>query len=326
MNQVASSDPLLSVDRVRVTIPTRRGEVYAVREASFRVARGEKIAILGESGSGKSLTVNSIVGLQPPTAEVAGSVTLDGTTVDLTDAKAVRNHLLRNMSLVFQDSQSSLNPTQRIGTQLLEVLLVRGVRGKSAWTRCVEMLNYVGVSEQQRRMRNYPHELSGGMRQRVMIAMALLAEPKVLIADEPTTALDTTIQAQVIDLIQRIQAETSMSLIMITHDVALAAEVCDRAVVMYGGYVVEDVPVASLASGDRHPYTQALLSAMPTLDADRDAVLSSIKGEPPSATTVFAGCPFAARCSEAVDECRDGLPPIREIESGHHTRCLLRGG
>lgn len=339
MNPVASKDTasvgaasssadetLLAVENLRVTIPTRRGEVYAVRDASFRVSRGEKIAILGESGSGKSITVTSLIGLQPPTAAVSGTATLDGTTVDLADARAVRNLLLRDMSIVFQDSQSSLNPTQRVGAQLLEALLVRGVRGKEAWSRCVDMLKYVGVSEQERRMRNYPHELSGGMRQRVMIAMALLAEPKVLIADEPTTALDTTIQAQVIDLIQRIQSETSMSLIMITHDVALAAEVCDRAVVMYGGYIVEDVPMSALTSDERHPYTKALLSAMPTLDADRSAALTSIKGEPPSATAVFDGCPFAARCAEVIDDCRHRMPSVRELESGGRIRCLVRTG
>lgn len=320
------TDALLRIEDLRVTIPTRRGEVYAVRNASFQVGRGEKIAILGESGSGKSLTVTSIIGLQPPTAQVSGRAVLDGDEVDLSDRRAVHGTLLRDMSIVFQDSLSSLNPTQRIGTQLLEVLLVRGQRGKEAWTRCVDMLRYVGVSEQERRMRNYPHELSGGMRQRVMIAMALLAEPKLLIADEPTTALDTTIQAQVIDLIQRIQTETSMSLIMITHDVALAAEVCDRALVMYGGYVVEDVPMSELASDDRHPYTKALLSAMPTLDADRDHALTSIKGEPPSATTVFEGCPFAPRCAEVVDGCRTELPSLVEIRPGTLVRCRERTG
>ncbi|MFN3257963.1 MAG: ABC transporter ATP-binding protein [Ilumatobacter sp.] len=316
---------MLSVDDLRVTIPTRRGEVYAVRDASFTVAQGEKVAILGESGSGKSMTVTSLIGLQPPNAVVSGRVNLDGVEVDISNRTAVRRHLLSDMSIVFQDSQSSLNPTQRIGEQLEEVLEVRGVSGRRAWERCLEMLKFVGVSEQERRMRNYPHELSGGMRQRVMIAIALLAEPKVLIADEPTTALDTTIQAQVIDLIQRIQAETEMSLIMITHDVALAAEVCDRAVVMYGGYVVEDVPMSMLTGGDRHPYTKALLSAMPTLDAERAVALTSIKGEPPSATTRFAGCPFAERCYEVINDCREGLPAIREIRPRVHARCIRRG-
>lgn len=317
--------PLLKVEGLKVSIPTRRGEVMAVRDVSFEVGRGEKVAILGESGSGKSMTVTSVIGLQTNTANVSGRAELDGVSVDLSSTRQVNDHLRRDISIVFQDSLSSLNPTQKIGTQLLEVLLLRSTRGKKAWERCVQTLKYVGVSDQERRMRSYPHQLSGGMRQRVMIAMALLADPKLLIADEPTTALDTTIEAQVIDLIQRIQKETGMSLVMITHDVALAAEFCDRALVMYGGYVVEDVPMSDLGGPSAHPYTKALLSAMPTLDADRATALTSIPGEPPSAMSTFAGCPFVARCSEVTEACHQGLPELRRVALRHQVRCIMRG-
>jgi oligopeptide/dipeptide ABC transporter ATP-binding protein len=230
--------------------------------------------------------------------------------------------VLRESGVVFQDSLSSLNPIATIGAQLVERLTLRGWRKAAAWEAAATTLRHVGVADSEARMRAYPHELSGGMRQRVMITMALLAKPSLLVADEPTTALDATVQAQVIDLIRDVQAETGMSLMLITHDLAMAAEVCDRAVVMYAGYVVEDAPMAEILRRPRHPYAEALLGAMPRLDMRGDTPLDTIEGEPASPLGRFDGCPFMPRCRYATDACAAGVPALADIAADRRARCV----
>ena len=228
--------------------------------------------------------------------------------------------------VVFQDSLSALNPVIRIGDQLVERLTLRGWDRRKAADEAVRVLSYVGVPDPAARMKAYPHELSGGMRQRVMICMALLTKPSLLVADEPTTALDTTVQAQVIDLIRSIQDETGMALLLITHDIALAAEVCNRAIVMYAGYIVESGPIDDIIERPRHPYTRALLQAMPRLDSPRDQPLEAIRGEPPSAQQVFTHCPFKARCPEAIASCDNGVPDLVELGAARAVRCIRHDG
>ena len=319
-----NAEPLLQVRNLSVSIPRFGSTVHAVRDVSLKIGKGERVAILGESGSGKTMTALTLVGLQPSHARLAGTVTLADRTFGLAEP-GYGVHARRHAAVVFQDSLSALNPIARIGTQLMEVLVLRGRSKRAAHEEAVMTLDKVGVPDARRRMDSYPHELSGGMRQRVMICMALLAKPSLLIADEPTTALDTTVQAQVIDLILELQAETNMGMMLITHDLAMAAEVCDRAVLMYAGYVVEDLPMADLRDLTRHPYTRALHGAMPRLNQPRDQELEAIDGEPPPGTTLFDACPFLPRCRSADDACRNGVPPLEKVGEAHHVRCTHQG-
>ena len=317
-----ASRPLLELRNLEVRIPQRQGDIFAVRDVSFTVKAGERVAIMGESGSGKTMTAMTMLGLQPEYAVVSGSMLFQDTTVDLASDDQVARVVRPNSGVVFQDSLSSLNPIARVGTQLVEALTLRKWPKRRAFAEAVRLLQHVGVPDAEVRMQSYPHELSGGMRQRVMIAMALLTKPVLLVADEPTTALDTTVQAQVIDLIRSIQAETNMSLLLITHDLAMAAEVCDRAIIMYGGYVVENTTMADLLRAPRHPYSRALLDAMPRLDSPRDRQLDTIEGEPPSARERFTCCPFVPRCSFRSDLCNEGVPPLEAVGSEAGVRCV----
>ena len=302
----------------------RRGErvVHAVRDVSLTARAGDRIAIIGESGSGKTMTTLAMLGLLPAGAEVSGSFSLGGERYDPLDKAAVDRVVRRRMAAVFQDSLSGLNPIKRVGTQLEEVLLLRGHDASTASTKVVEALRRVGISDPQMRARSYPHQLSGGMRQRVMIAMALLASPQLLIADEPTTALDALVQAQVIDLVLELQREIGLALLLITHDIALAADVCEDAIVMYAGYVLEQTSMAALLERPAHPYSAALLGSMPRLDSPRDVPLQAISGEAPSAYSTPDGCPFAPRCDHARDICGTAMPPLRPVEGGALTRCV----
>ena len=317
---------LLDVRHLKVTLPTARGDIYAVRDVSFSIAEGETVAILGESGSGKTMTAMSLLGLQPEFARLEGEVSIRGRSVDLSSPPGAAHPVLTESGVIFQDSLSSLNPIVRIGTQLVERLLLKGWNRSAAWSEAVRTLRHVGVSDAEARMRAYPHELSGGMRQRVMISMALLAKPALLVADEPTTALDTTVQAQVVDLIRTVQAENRMSLILITHDLAMAAEVCGRALVMYGGRIVEDIPMSDLLRRPAHPYSRALLEAMPRLDSPGDQPLSTIDGEPLSARLADDGCPFMPRCRHAQPACGVAVPPFSRHGDRHAARCVLPPG
>lgn len=314
---------LLEVQGLKVTLPTARGDVHAVRDVSFSLSEGETVAILGESGSGKTMTAMSLLGLQPDFARVEGRILLRERELPLANGPAAVRPLLDSAGVVFQDSLSSLNPIMRIGSQLIERLTLKGWNERAARTEAVRTLNHVGVPDAAARMEAYPHELSGGMRQRVMITMALLAKPALLVADEPTTALDTTVQAQVIDLIRAVQTENRMSLLLITHDIAMAAEVCGRALVMYGGRIVEDVPMQELLHRPAHPYSEALLGAMPRLDSAGDQPLTIIEGEPSSALHETPGCSFLPRCRYAQAGCHNEVPALRRLGAGHMARCIL---
>ena len=268
------------------------------------------------------MTALSLLGLQTPLARVSGALTFKGRRRELNNHADATAPVLADAGVIFQDSLSSLNPISRIGTQLIERLTLRGWKTGAARDEAIRVLRHVGVADADARMDAYPHELSGGMRQRVMITMALLAKPSLLVADEPTTALDTTVQAQVIDLIRVLQAENGMSLLLITHDLAMAAEVCDRAVVMYAGYVVEDAPMAELLRRPRHPYAAALLGSLPRLDAPASEPLDAIEGEPASALGDFSCCPFMQRCCHADAHCDGMVPALQTIAPAHLSRCV----
>lgn len=317
-----NTEALLRLDRVGVAFRRAGQSLRAVREVSMEVRAGDRLAIIGESGSGKTMTTLAMLGLLPEGAEVSGTLHLNGQRYDPRDAGAVGRIVRRNVAAVFQDSLSGLNPIMRVGDQLAEVLALRGVRPAAAQGQVIQTLRRVGITDPELRAKAYPHQLSGGMRQRVMIAMALLAQPRLLIADEPTTALDALVQAQVIDLILELQRETGMALVLITHDIALAADTCTRAVVMYAGHVMESAPMAGLLATPGHPYTAALLGAMPRLDSPRDVALLAIDGEAPAAQDELPGCPFAPRCHFAEARCTAGLPPLRPGPAGGETRCL----
>jgi oligopeptide/dipeptide ABC transporter ATP-binding protein len=325
------SEPLLVVDELEVQFATEDGWVTVLDKVSFSVERGETVGLVGESGSGKTVTSLSVLGLLPRESSrvVGGSIRLDG--VELVGMPAHKLELLRGdeISMIFQEPMTSLDPAFRVGDQIAEVVRRhRGCSKKAAWARAVEVLTTVGIPHAETRARSYPHEFSGGMRQRVMIAMALSCEPKVIIADEPTTALDVTIQAQVLDLLRAMRDEFGTAVVFVTHDLGVVADICDRAVVMYAGQVVEQAGIDDLYDRPRHPYTEALLSAMPQLTA-RSGRLATIPGATPPAGSMPTGCRFHPRCAHVVDECstgdRDGRVAARTLSGGGISRCLRVG-
>lgn len=328
--------PLLRVDGLKTHFHTRDGVVRAVDGVSFDVHAGETLAIVGESGCGKSVTAMSILRLlpMPPARIAAGRIEFEGRNLlDLSEAdmRAVRGNLI---SMIFQEPMTSLNPVLTIGHQVAEALVLhRGLSRREAMARAVDMLRKVQIPEAQRRVKQYPHELSGGMRQRVMIAMALACGPRLLIADEPTTALDVTIQAQILQLMRQLGLETGASIILITHDLGVVAEMADRVVVMYAGRKVEEAPVGALFSNPRHPYTVGLLGSMPHLGGS----LADVQGQPPrrlveipgmvpSLKEEQPGCLFAPRCPQASGQCRREVPPLAQYESGHLAACWHPAG
>ena len=315
--------PLLSVENLKTHFHTRGGVVRAVDGVSFAIEPGEMLGIVGESGSGKSVANLSLLGLvpMPPGRIESGSARFDG--IDLlhctnAERRAVRG---KRISMIFQDPMTALNPYHRIGDQIMEPLLIheRCTRAE-ARSRVVEMLGRVGIQDAERRMRAYPHQFSGGMRQRVMIAAALITRPQLLIADEPTTALDVTVQAQILELIKSMQAELGMAVILVTHDLGVIAESCDRVLVMYAGRIVESAKVEDLFREPKHPYTRALLASIPATQK-KGAELYTIKGAPPDLTQETIGCPFAPRCEHAAPACRAIAMPLRETARGHATAC-----
>jgi peptide/nickel transport system ATP-binding protein len=323
--------PLLSVQDLKTHFNTRDGVVRAVDGVSFDVMPGETLAIVGESGCGKSVTAMSILRLLPmPPARIAGGrIEFDGRNLlELSEPemRQVRGNLI---SMVFQEPMSSLNPVLTIGRQVAEVLMLhRGLGPREAMDQAIEGLRRVQISEPERRVRQYPHELSGGMRQRVMIAMALACGPRLLIADEPTTALDVTIQAQILVLMRQLGAETGASIILITHDLGVVAEMAQRVIVMYAGRKVEEASVEALFAHPRHPYTRGLLGSMPHLrasdEADPDAPparLVEIPGVVPSLKEAIAGCLFAPRCPNASERCRREVPVMQPHGPGHQAAC-----
>ena len=318
---------LLEVDGLKTHFFTRDGVVRAVDGISFSVMPGETLAIVGESGCGKSVTSLSILRLiaSPPGRIVAGRVLLGGRDLLTLSEEEMRGVRGNEISMIFQEPMTSLNPVLTIGRQIAESLtLHRGLSRAQALERAVEMLKLVNIPEPQRRVSEYPHQLSGGMRQRVMIAMALACDPRLLIADEPTTALDVTIQAQILELMRGLKQKTGAAIVLITHDLGVVAEMAQRVVVMYAGRKVEEATVDDLFARPRHPYTRGLLNSVPRLTeagAGGRKRLAEIAGMVPSLREELAGCAFAARCTLATDRCRSALPPLEEKAPGHVAAC-----
>jgi oligopeptide/dipeptide ABC transporter ATP-binding protein len=315
---------LLSVDGLRVEFWTQRGTVYAVNGVSFDIAPGETLGIVGESGCGKSVTSLAILGILPRAGRVTGGHALfqGSDLIGRPDAE-LRKIRGRDIAMIFQDPMTSLNPVLTVGRQIRESIETHfDLDRKAAERRVVELLDQVGIPEARRRAGDYPHQFSGGMRQRAMIAMALACEPKLLIADEPTTALDVTIQAQILDLLRALVAERDTALIMITHDLGVVAGMCERVNVMYGGMVVETGAAEDVFRSPRHPYTLGLLQSVPRLDTPRGRKLHPIEGAPRDMLRPPAACPFAPRCAYEVDQSRREVPPLVEIAPGHKVACF----
>jgi len=315
---------LLEVTNLAVTFATDAEEVTAVRGLNLRVDAGEVVAVVGESGSGKSASAMAVIGLLPPHAEVSGSVRLDGEElIGLDDAEMSRIRG-KKIGTVFQDPMSALTPVYTVGDQIAESLQThqRGIGRATARARAVELLELVGIAQPDRRARSFPHELSGGERQRVVIAIAIANDPDLLICDEPTTALDVTVQAQILEVLKTARDVTGAGVLIITHDLGVVAEFADRAQVMYAGRAVEVAPVQTLYRDRRMPYTAGLLGSVPRLDAPQGTRLVPIAGAPPSLAALPPGCPFAPRCPLVIDECRTEEPPLIEVETGHTAACI----
>ncbi|KAM9861498.1 ABC transporter ATP-binding protein [Leucobacter sp. BZR 635] len=314
--------PLLTIDRLSVSFGREDQEpIPAVREVSFTVGKGECVVVLGESGSGKSVTAQSILGLHDPESTTirAEGLELDGENLLIGDLNRIRGD---RIAMVFQDALSALNPVHRVGQQIAEALIVhRGMRKKEANARAVELMRAMQIPDPERRARNYPHQLSGGMRQRIMIAMALALEPELLIADEPTTALDVTVQLQILQLLRDMCAERGMSLLMITHDVGVAAEMADRIVVMYAGKIVEVGTVHEILKHPKHPYTRGLLGSVPRLDLT--SLPTPIPGGLPDPRRLPEGCVFAPRCPIATSLCATTQPTTQQGATGRELACHL---
>jgi oligopeptide/dipeptide ABC transporter ATP-binding protein len=319
------SDAVLSVRHLSIDFPTDEGVVKAVDDVSFDVDRNEVLGIVGESGSGKTVTALSILGLLPKRARVRGEARFDGR-----DLLALRERELEavrgaRIAIIFQDAMAALNPVFTVGRQVAEAITVhRRTTSREAQERAAELLDIVGIANARQRAEQYPHEYSGGMRQRALIAMALANDPDVLIADEPTTALDVTIQAQVLDVFERVRERTSSSLVLITHDMGVVAGVADRVMVMYAGTQAEIGPVDEIFYESRHPYTLGLLASIPRVDRDADfGRLHTIKGQPPSLIAVPPGCPFHPRCPAArlPEPCATERPPLHDVGVGHVSAC-----
>jgi oligopeptide/dipeptide ABC transporter ATP-binding protein len=315
---------LLSVEDLRVEFWTRRGTVHAVNGVSFDIAAGETLGIVGESGCGKSVTSLAILGILPRAGRVTGGrAVFEGEDLIGRPDRELRKIRGKEIAMIFQDPMTSLNPVLTVGRQIRESIETHfDLDRKEAEKRVVELLDQVGIPEAKRRARDYPHQFSGGMRQRAMIAMALACEPKLLIADEPTTALDVTIQAQILDLLRALVAERDTALVMITHDLGVVAGMCERVHVMYGGMVMETGPAEDVFRSPRHPYTLGLLQSVPRLDTPRGRKLHPIEGAPRDMLRPPSACPFAPRCAYEVDRSRQEVPPLVEIAPGHKVACF----
>ena len=324
--EAQSRRPVLEVEDIRTRFHTRDGTVHAVNGISFDVSEGELLGVVGESGSGKSVTMLSMLKLlpMPPAEIVAGRARLDGEDLIALDADELRHVRGARVGFIFQDPMTSLNPVLTVGYQLTEPLRVHlGMSRGKARQRAIELLERVGIPAAASRLGDFPHQFSGGMRQRVMIAIAIACNPKVLIADEPTTALDVTIQAQILDLVKRLRRESGMAIIWITHDLGVMAGLADRVMVMYGGLVVERAGVGELYKHPRHPYTRGLLGTLPRLDGTRAERLESIPGQPPNLDRAPAACPFAPRCGHAFERCWQENPVLERVGEGHEVACWL---
>ena len=321
---VAGAAPLLSVDSLETRFATPEGTVNAVNSVSFTVNKGETIGIVGESGSGKSQVLMSIMGLLPQNGRSTGSVKLNGREILGLPRDELNKIRGTRMAMIFQDPMTALNPYLTVGRQLTEVLTFhQHLDEATAREQAREVLEQVHIPEPGKRLNMYPHELSGGMRQRVMIAMGMLCRPDLLIADEPTTALDVTIQAEILDLLAEQQSASGTSIILVTHDLGVVAQLCDRILVMYGGRIVEQGSVRDIFYDPQHPYTKALLLSMPRLDDDPAQDLPTIAGQPPNLAHLPPGCAFAPRCAYVNERCLGAWPPLREIAPGRRKACTL---
>jgi len=324
-------DPLLQIKALTVTFTTAQGPALAVRDVSLEVRAGEVLGLVGESGSGKSVTSLAILRLLPTQARISGEILFTGRDLlcaNEEDMKSVRGV---RISMIFQEPMAALNPVMRVGDQVAEAVLAHQGAGQSqngqrvarreAWQRAVEALKDVQITDAERRARDYPHQLSGGMRQRVMIAMAMVNRPELLIADEPTTALDVTVQAQILELLGELQQKYGLAMLLISHDLAVVSQVAQRVAVMYAGSIVEMGSAERLFQEAIHPYTRGLLDAVPTLATDRTRPLRTIEGTVPAMDALPAGCAFEPRCGLRVGECARVFPPLIEVEPGHWVRC-----
>lgn len=317
---------VLEIKDLYVSFDTYAGEVQAVRGVSYDVADGEVLAVVGESGCGKSVTAQTIMKLNPmPPARIkSGSITLDGVDIIAANEKAMQKIRGKDVSMIFQDPMTCLNPTKRVGKQIVEALkLHKKMSEAEAKAEAIRMLKLVQVPNAEVRAKQYPHEFSGGMRQRAMIAMALSCNPKLLIADEPTTALDVTIQAQIMDLMADIKKELGTAIILITHDLGVVASLADRVAVMYAGKIVESGHSKDIFYAPKHPYTRALLKSLPQVDTDRSEKLVSIPGTPPDLINPPKGCGFASRCESCMKICREKQPPLYDLGDQHTASCWL---
>ena len=322
---MTASPPMLQVQQLTTTLGARGPEILS--GVDLALGSGEVLGVVGESGSGKSMLALSIMGLLPhPIMVRSGQVHLQGQDLLALPTRQMRALRGKDVAMIFQEPMTSLNPVMRVGQQIAEVLRLHEKLGKKqAMARAVEMLQLVNIPNPQRRVNDYPHQFSGGMRQRVMIAMALACSPKLLIADEPTTALDVTIQAQILELMQEMKDRLGMSIMLITHAMGVVAETAQRVVVMYAGKVVEEAPVEALFGNPRHPYTQGLIRSIPRVDraAEKKQRLEAIPGSVPSLLDPPPGCRFAARCKFAMEICVQAVPPLKEVGPGHRVACVL---
>ncbi|MGH9948703.1 MAG: ABC transporter ATP-binding protein [Pyrinomonadaceae bacterium] len=321
-------EPLLTVNNLQTEFPTRAGLVRAVNDVSFSVDRGELVGLVGESGCGKSITALSIIGLiSPPGKIVGGSIKFKGEELISAKEKRLREIRGNDIGMIFQDPMTSLNPVYTVGEQIAEALrLHRNLDRKNAREAAIEAMKEVAIPSPERRVKDYPHQLSGGMRQRVMIAMALACDPELLIADEPTTALDVTIQAQILELLDDLRKTRKLAVLLITHDLGVVAEVADRVCVMYTGKIVEESGVDELFANPKHPYTQGLLRSVPKLSAsniEKEQRLKTIEGVVPSPTELPVGCHFAPRCGYRLDRCSKAEIPLYKLGDEIQVRCVL---
>ena len=319
------SEKLLEIKDERLSFFTPAGEVKALNGVSFSMEEGEVLGIVGESGSGKSVTAYSVMGLTAyPGKLIGGTINFNGHQIDKLSEKEMRTIRGNEVSIIFQDPMTSLNPVYTIGNQITEVICLHtGKSKKEAHDRAKELLELVGINEPAKRLKQYPHELSGGMRQRVMIAIALACEPKLLIADEPTTALDVTIQAQILELMQELRKKLGMSIIMITHDLGVVASMCERIAVMYAGHIVEYGTADEIFYEPKHEYTKGLIRSIPKLNVQETERLIPIEGQPVDLLNPPAGCPFAPRCANCMKICLREMPPKTELSDTHYSQCWL---
>ncbi len=323
-------EKILEVKNLATSFKTERGVMKAIDGINFSANRNEILGIVGESGCGKSVTCQSILRLydEKHMAKIEGQVLLNGENILKFSEHQMEKIRGYSISMVFQDALSALNPVMRIGDQIMEVIRLhhKGISKEEAKAQTLNILKLVGIPAYQERFRQYPHEMSGGMRQRIMIAIALVCQPQILIADEPTTALDVTIQAQIMNLIVKLKEKMGMSVLLITHDLAVVAETCDRVIVMYLGQIVEEAPVQELFQNPAHPYTRGMMMSIPVMAEEKKERLYMIKGTVPLLNQIPKGCRFAPRCEFATEKCRQNMPELMELKDGHRVRCFMAQG